>query len=377
MEIIAREGTTWTRPTWAPTTPKLLYDGKKLYAVNLVGSGPGRDVARLYWRDSDGWHEGANITPVYQPATILLDSGGHINLFCTESGLRGCHWRSIKPGDVTAFEQVPLAEPEKFAFGYLGIGSCEDMLVLVGLDTQYAMWIALKPSSSEPWDAPRPLAPSRLGEIPRISPVYPVVMPERERVHVVYSNCPDGGEGNTYNRVQYALLDIRQDRVVRRDVIADGPLGEVTYEQDALLSPDGTLYVLYTAGVYKYSERRNDIEGRKGLYCAVLRPGQHWFIRRLSDNPSWGQLCAGPGGDVHVFSESRHFVSRNRGKSWEEAGPRAPDPAGQAFYVIKANSGSVVDGAARMLLAERLGGPLPAGASPFILKYAQVDLSSP
>src|SRR5262249_56318918 len=68
VETITCDGTTWTASTWAYTTPKLLWDGARAYAVALVGDGPGKDVARVYWRDTTGWHAGGGGRPRDPPA---------------------------------------------------------------------------------------------------------------------------------------------------------------------------------------------------------------------------------------------------------------------------------------------------------------------
>src|SRR4051812_5642754 len=88
-EAIDTEGCKWVSPTWGYSTPKLLYDGKQLYAVGLVGAGTDDCVARVYWRDGSGWHRGADLSPVYQPATMVLDSLGRIYVFTTSRFTRG------------------------------------------------------------------------------------------------------------------------------------------------------------------------------------------------------------------------------------------------------------------------------------------------
>src|SRR3954466_8369471 len=110
QERITRDGTPWVASTWGYSTPKLLFDGKRLFAVALVGSGIHHDVARLYWRDVDDaageWKRGVDLSPVYQPATILLDDQGFVHVFSTELGVRGFHWRSRRAGEVSAFDPV-------------------------------------------------------------------------------------------------------------------------------------------------------------------------------------------------------------------------------------------------------------------------------
>jgi len=378
METITQEGTTWTASTWAYNTPKLLFDGKRVYAVGLVGGGPDRDVARLYWREKD-WHKGADITPVYQPATILLDSKGHINLFCTDRGQRAYHWRSVRAGDVTQFEQIELRESEKFGYGYLGAGRRGEMMVLAGLDNRYAMWLAIRPSLSRPWEKPRLLAPSQREQAPWQCPLYPVVMPDGRRVHVVYSNCPDGSVHNTYNRVEHALFDVRQGRVARRDIIAEGPVGEMTYGLDALQGPDGTIFVLYMAGVYAYGQKRKDIDQRRGLYCAVLHPGKEWKSHPITTSTGTGQLYRDPGGRLHVFESTstgtRHYWSADQGQTWKSSdGEMAWSRVGYFLYIIKPNSGSMADGKMRAIQSTVLTRPPSGSDSRYGLDYIEMSI---
>ncbi|MCC6442209.1 MAG: hypothetical protein IT210_02000 [Armatimonadetes bacterium] len=372
MESITREGTTWTASTWGYNSPKLLYDGKRLFAVSLAGGGPDHDAARLYWRDAEGWHPGAAITPIYQPATILLDSEGHINLFCTDRGKRGYHWRSVRAGDVSEFRETTLTEPERFGYGYLGTGRGKKMIALTGLDQDYRMWLAYKRSPGSPWSRPYLLAPSQRRVAPWQCPLYPVVMPEGNKIHVIYSNCPDGSVHNTYNKVEYALFDTGTKRVIRRDIVAEGPVGEMTYGLDALLDGDGSLYVLYMSGVYAYGEKREDGDRRKGLYCAALRSGGRWESRRITGSSGTGQLYSAPDGRLYVYestaSDTLRYISADHGQSWRADGP-AWSGIGYFLYILKPNSGSA--GGGRLLAVQSV--PLPAGGgSRYGLDYIEL-----
>jgi hypothetical protein len=347
VEAITRDGTTWTASTWAYTTPKLLWDGARAYAVALVGEGPGKDVARLYWRNTTGWHAGADVQPVYQPATLLLDDEGHVHLFCTDRGRRGYHWRSVRPADVTAFTQVALPGAEKFAYGYLGAGRDGATLALAGLDRDYSMWIAVKRGAAA-WTRPRLLARSESARPPVKSPLYPVVIPRGDEVDVVFSHTSDGSTQNTYDRVEHALYDAAAGRVVRHEVIAEGPVGEITYGLDALRAADGSLYALYMAGLRKYGEERADRERRQGLYCAALRPGSSgWSVSRVTSSTGTAQLCQSPDGNLHVFESTsggtRHHLSTDGGRTWSPAPSEVAWSQGAFLYVLKPNSGSVQD----------------------------------
>jgi hypothetical protein len=379
VERISLDGSTWTSATWGYTSPKLLYDGGRVYAVNMVGAGPGKDVARLYWRDAGGWHTGADISPMYQPATMLLDAAGHINVFVTETAGPVHHWRSLRPRDVTEFAEVPVPRPESFRYGYLGVGTDGKMIALCGVDETYSMWFAVKPSVDRPWRRPRRIVPSQKATPPWTSPVYPVVIPDGNVVHVIYSNSPDGGVHNTYNRVEHVACDMRTGRVAHREVVAEGPVGEMTYGVDALKGSDGTLYALYEAGAYVYGGKRPDISERAGLFCAALRPGGVWERVRITPTPGNGQLFLDSVGTLHAFlttsTNTLHFVSSDSGRAWAPAAdPVAWDGSGAFLYVMKPSSGSVITDTVRGVQAEARATPPPGGKSQYPLDYLELRL---
>jgi hypothetical protein len=351
-EVITDQGTTWTAATWGYTSPKLLWDGKRAYAINLIGKGPGEDVAKVYWRDDQGWHEGATISPVYQPATILLDEQGRVNVFCTKLGERGYHWRGTTAGQVKNFEPVELNAPETFAFGYLGVGRSGNITALVGLDKSYRMWIEIK-KGDEPWSAPVLLADSQTVTLPKMSPVYPIVWPDENGVDVVYSSSPDGGVHNTYNRVEWARFDLKTNHVIKRQVVSQGPVGEMTYGLDAVRLPDGRMAVLLMQGLYVYGTG-TDIEQRRGLWVATQSEG-NWNYSRVTESTGTAQLWIGADKLWHVYESSssgaRDHVSSDGGKTWKLQAEKLWE-AGGFLYVMKANSGSVMDGVLRAVQAE-------------------------
>lgn len=375
VETITTSGTTWTASTWGYNTPKLLYDGHKLYAVALVGRGPKKDVARLFWRDAFGWRQGADLAPVYQPATILLDAEGHINVFCTNSGERGLHWRSKRPGDVREFEEIALPDAAKFGYGYLGVGRRQNLLALAGLDNQYRMWITTKASADTPWRAPALLADSLLGPPPRRSPVYPVVLPDEHGVHVVYSNSPDGSTHNTYNRVEYAFFDPAKGRVARHETIVEGPIGEMTYGLDALNDPDGGVSVIYFAGIPVYGPPQTDQQARRGIYFAHRDPAGGWTVHRVTASTGTAQLHRDGDGALSIFESTSAGYFRHRssdgGKSWKRDASVAWD-GGAFLYLIKPNSGSSPDPAVRGVQSRLLPAPNRLGVR-YVLEYVELS----
>lgn len=351
-EVITNTGVPQTGHTWGYSSPKALYDGERVYAVSLHGTDLYHARMQLHWRDVAGWHEGATLEPVYQPATMLLDGEGHINVFCTGVGTRAYHWRSVRPRDVTAFAQVELPQPELFRFGYLGVGTDGRQIALAGLDGGYNLWLATKASPEAPWSEAYQLAEGKAG-LPtgNDAPCYPMIVPEGEQVHIVYSVCPDGSVHNTYNRVIYACYDTRERRVVRQDMVAESPAGIVTYGLDALRAPDGTLHVLHMGHIHSYGEKPEGEDARKGLYLATLPPDGEWTTVRVTESTGTAQLFLAPDGRLHViesrYEGARDHVSTDGGRTFRLlGGPIGPGPAG-FLYVIKANSGSVMDGVVR------------------------------
>lgn len=351
-ELVTSTGVSQTGHTWGYNSPKALYDGERVYAVSIHGPDLYHAQMQLHWREATGWHDGATLAPVYQPATLLLDGEGHINVFCTGAGTRAYHWRSVRPHDVTAFVEVELPQPELFRFGYLGVGTDGRQMALAGLDGGYNLWLAVKSSVADPWSEACQLAAGRTG-LPtgNEAPCYPIVMPDGEQVHMVYSMCPDGSVHNTYNRVVYACFDTRQRRLVRQDVVAESRAGIMTYGLDALRASDGTLYALYMGHIHVYGEKPEGEDARKGLYLARRSPGGEWSTVRVTDSTGTAQLFLAPGGILHViesrYEGARDHVSTDGGRTFRLLeDPVGPGPAG-FLYIIKGNSGSFVDGVVR------------------------------
>jgi hypothetical protein len=348
VEVISGTGVSETGHTWGYSSPKLLYDGQQAYAVALHGPDMYHAHAQVYWRDAAGWHEGAAIEPVYQPPTILLDGEGHINVFCTSAGIRGYHWRSAKPHDVTAFAEVELPTPEIFRFGYLGVGTDGTRMALAGLDGSYSMWLTVKPLAEAAWTEPYPIAGGTTGAATgNTGPCYPVVIPAGDQVHVIYSVSPDGSVHNTYNRVAYACFDTRQRKITRQDVVAESPPGVMTYGLDALRAPDGTLYSLHFAHVYVYGDKPEGADALKGIYLATLPPGGEWRSVKVTDSTGTAQLFREAGGALHVIESrsdgARDHVSTDGGQTFGLLETPAWPGSGGFLYVVKANSGSVMD----------------------------------
>jgi hypothetical protein len=372
IETISETGPSWTGHTWGYTSPKLLYDGSRTYAVGLIGPDSGHSHIQVYWRDGAGWYAGAKLEPVYQPSTLLLDGAGHTNVFCTSAGIRAYHWRSDKPHDVTAFTEVPLPQPELFRFGYLGVGTDGKQLALAGLDGGYNLWLAVKPSLDAPWGEAHQIATGKTGDpTGNVGPCYPVVMPAGDQVHLVYSVSPDGSVHNTYNKVVYACFDTRQQKVTRQHTIARSTPGVMTYGLDALRGPDGTLYSLYFGHVYVYGAKPEGEDALRGLYLAVLRPGGQWRAAKVTDSTGTAQLFHSPDGTLHVLESTsagtRDYASTDGGRSFGAAVHAWPG-AGGFLYVVKASSGSVVDGVVRGAQSE-----FPGGGAGSRLQYVKYD----
>jgi hypothetical protein len=354
VETVSPDGATWVASTWGYNTPKLLFDGKKVYALGLAGTDLDHCVARLFWRDESGWHRGADLTPVYQPATILLDSKGYIYLFTTARASRGYCWRSKEPGEVDQFEQVPLTEPEKFAYGYLGAAIDGDRVMLAGLDPQYNMWLTVRESADAKWDAPMLIASGQKDHVPWDSAVYPMLLPDADGVDVVYSNSPDGGVHNTYNRVEISRIDWKSRKVIAHETIAQGPVGEDTYGLDALKLKDGTIHVLYFAGLHVYGDVAPDIDQRRGLFCATRLPSGQWKSVRVTTDTGTSQFFHDPKSDrLWVLQTdtigAAGFYSDDRGEHWKAASSPIFSAPGQFLHILKPTSGSLCDDRLRAL----------------------------
>jgi hypothetical protein len=369
VETITTDSTPWVASTWGYSTPKLLWDGAKLYAIALVSSGIDHDVARVYWRDEKGWHRGADLSPVYQPGTMVLDGDGHINVFTTSRGGRAFHWRSTSAGDVTHFDAVEMSAPEKFGYGYLGAGSDGKTIALCGLDSNYTLWISTR-RGSQPWATPVPLVAGQVAALPRTASTYPIVMPGGDKVDIVFSNSPDGGIHNTYNRVEHIAYDVARGKILFHETIAEGPIGEMTFGLDALRTNDGSIHVLYFGGLHVYGEKQPGIAERRGLFIATLRAeGIH--RKKISDDTGTAQLAEDEQGRVHALQTTstgtRHFGPAS------DASSMIWDVPGAFLQVIKRQSGSVVDGTFRVIQTQ-ISADAKASQPKYTLQYLEGQL---
>ncbi len=378
VETITSQGTGWVCSTWGYNTPKLVYDGKRSYAIGLV-DGPGGRVAQLYARGPAGWTAGATFSPVHQPATILLDDHGCINVFSSDLTTGAHHWRSATAGDVNNFATIPIPDARKFRYGYLGVGTDGHRLALAGLDSNYSMWLAVKPSFEAAWNSPCLVARGQQQVQPWDAPVYPIVMPDAGGVHIIYSNCPDGGIHNTYDKVQYLYFDNATRQVTTREIVAQGPLGTITFGLDALFADDGTVYALYFTGLYVYGEKPSGDAQPHGVYCAVrLAPGK-WRTTKVTDSTGAAQLFRDPDGTLHVLQSTPTgivgFSSTDGGRSWKPAKRQVVSPAVGAFlYVVKANSGSVIDRTVRAIHSHLLPEAVTHGNQRHALEFITITL---
>jgi hypothetical protein len=370
IETITHDGTPWVASTWGYNTPKLLFDGNKVYAVALVGSGIDHDVARLYARDEAGhWRRGADLAPVYQPATLLLDDRGFINVFTTRHMDRACAWRSRRPGDVSAFDPVSLPKPEQFGYGYLGVGRSGSLVALAGLDHDYAMWLTVKRSFDAPWEAPIKIADSQKAHRPWTSPVYPIVLPDpaHRAVDVVFCSSPDGGIHNTYDRVELARINL-SDGSTKVSTVAHGPVGEMTFGMDAVRTSDGAIHIIYMSGLHVYGAVQPDEQKRHGVFCASSHDGTNWSIARVSESTGTSQLSRRPDDALMMFQTTSVgtdvFRSRDDQSDWKKDPAPIWTSPGAFLYVIKANSGSVMGDFVRAVQSQ----PIP-DAPPDGVKY--------
>jgi hypothetical protein len=379
-ETITARTTDWTRSTWGTHTPRALWDGRRAYAEALIGMNIKNEVACIYSRGPSGWSAAAHISPTYQPPTLLLDAQRYIHAFTTTGGIIGHHWRSVRPRDVSRFEEVPLPEPEKFGYGYLGVGTDGKRLVLVGSEKDtWTSYLTLQPSPAEPWTKPVALQPKVQDAHGEVIALYPTVIVAGDLIHVIYI---DYRLGKTYSGSRYVCFDMRKHAVVERHTIVSAPVAEYTAKCDALLGRDGKLRVLYTGGEVAVSGEKIEpgIETRNGFFLATRQgPGQ-WEVRKVGPSAGqFGQLFERTDGRLYVVQSpwdggvAKLLQSDDGGRSWASAeGPTWPTP-GEGPCVIKANSGSVMDDTLRAVQSPK-DASAPKGTSPYGLEFIQLDL---
>ena len=340
-------GHSWVSPYWGYNTPKIVSDGTCYYTEGLWGMVPDQAEGRLYKWDGTAWHAGAHLPDIYQPATLLLDSEKRLIVIHTRKERPAVFLRAREPRTADHFEALP-APPDMVNAYYVGAAIRTNTLYFAYLMTpSYTMYLAKLDLNSLKWTPSSVVCEGQVAHKPKTAWTYSILVPTDAGLHFVASNCPDGGEGNTYNQVWYLFYPAGAMQPTVREMVAECPMGHFAYGTDIVVDASGLVHVSYLWNKRVYGEGMPPGSPAEGTYHA-------W---RAPDAGGWRREYLGPTAITGFFVWQDGLlviVPRNRtlvplkwvgGEAgWKELTPLCDAkqiPAGPSFMdVISTSSGS-------------------------------------
>lgn len=347
---IAR-GHSWVSPFWGYSTPKILCDAKAYYTAGLWGAKPDSAEGVLYRYDGSGWREGAHLSGIYQPPTMVLDKQGRLIVLHTEQLNPVRVYRSKAPGGIDALERLPSPPDMKNAY-YIGTAIREDILFLAYIVVpDYSMFLTTLDLRSLQWTPSRLLCQGQVERKPKTAWTYPILYPAADGLHLAASNSPDGGEGNTYNQVWYLFYPNGAQEPSIREVVAETPVGHISYAMDFAVDNAGIRHLLFMWNQRSYGEPLPPESPPMGIYDAWREP----------ETGKWQRVRLAPLGIAGFFESEKGLMAAatpNNRLSWEgpqagwkEAGTlfdssHAPGPAGFLDVISRASGSDTRNGIA-------------------------------
>ncbi|NUM56588.1 MAG: hypothetical protein HUU46_23400 [Candidatus Hydrogenedentes bacterium] len=253
VEEVAR-GDSWVSPYWGYCAPKIAFDGSAYYTVGLWGDSPETSHGVVYKRRDGGWVKGAELAGVYQPPLVLLDASGRVIVVYNQWEKPIIILRGKTPGAIDDFETLPPHPDMTNAF-YPGVAIRGDTLYFAFCSTpSYTMYISSLDLATLTWS---PLATMQEGQVetkPKTAWTYPILVPDEQGVHVIATNCPDGGDENSYNIVWYLYYRIGEVAPALRERVAESPVGNIAYATDMTVDASGQVHVMHMYNVHKYGD---------------------------------------------------------------------------------------------------------------------------
>ncbi len=340
---IAR-GHSWVSPYWGYSSPKIVNDGNACYTAGLWGDEPDTSYGVLYKYDGVAWHEGAHLSDIYQPVTLALDKQGRLLAAYTEQLQPVRIYRSKVPGNIQDLERLPGPPDMKNAY-YIGFAVREEVLYLAYLVTpEYSMFLATLNLASLEWTPSRLVCAGQVEHNPKTAWTYPILYPAEDGLHLVASNAPDGGEGNTYNQVWYLFYPHGAQEPSLRELVAETPMGHLSYALDFALDTDGTRHTLLLWNQRKYGDPLPPDSPPAGLYHAWRDDASRSWPRSRLLPDGYGGFFVSKTGLTAVSASNKTFVWQGPRGGWKDGGPlwqesQAPGPPG-FFDVLSPASGS-------------------------------------
>ena len=356
-------GHSWVSPYWGYNTPKIVCDGTAYYTAGIWGAF-GKAEGVVYRHNGVDWRPGARLPGIYQPATLLVDPAGRLIVAHTRVSAPVRLLRAKTPGSIDDFEQLP-APPDMTEAYYIGVAIRGERLSIAYLSgTTGTMHLAQLDLATTVWGPSRVVQQGQVASKPKTAWTYPILVPSREGLHLAASNSPDGGDGNTYNRVWYLFYPDGAEEPAVREEVFECPVGHVAFAMDMTVSGDGTVHVVYLGNQRVYGEPLPEGAPPAGSYHA-------W---RSSSTGRWHRGKVEAGGILGFYDDGRRvqLVGQRAGAfvplTWEQSTRERVEgeplcklsavPAGPSFVdVISPASGSDVSGGVALvsdgLLPER------------------------
>jgi hypothetical protein len=347
---------TWVSPYWGYNTPKIVFDGSAYYTVGMRGPSPDEAEGIVYKYVDGTWIETARLPGIYQPPTLLLDSQRRLIVLFTRNLKPVAIWRAKHPGDTGDFDVLPPPGDMPNAY-YIGVAidgaAIHLAYVRAYLDVprggqDYSMLYTRLDLDTLTWTPSHLVQAGQATTKPKTAWTYPVLVPGADGLHMIASNSPDGGEGNTYNRVEYLFYPRGSTQPSVREVVAEGTIGHATYGYAMTVGADGTVHVLHLWNQAGYGPALPAGSASPGVYHSWRPPGQvAWQHQPINwVNPRFYN----DGRDVFAVGmkdkalQIRQWLPRTASWSAAEVLCTAESvPAGPAFMdVLRASSGSVM-----------------------------------
>jgi hypothetical protein len=340
---IAR-GHSWVSPYWGYSSPKIVCDGKAYYTAGLWGAKPDQAEGVLYRYDGVAWRAGARFPNIYQPITLALDREGRLIAAYTEQLKPVNLWRSKSPGGVDALDRLPSPADMKNAY-YIGIAIRDELLYLAYISTpEYSMFLATLNLTTQEWSPSRLVCRAQVEHKPKTAWTYPILYPAKEGLHFVASNSPDGGEGNSYDRVWYLFYPAGVQEPSIREVVAETPMGHISYATDFATDASGVCHVVYMWNQRSYGDPLPPDSPPAGIYHAWRDPEAGIWRRDLLMPAGNAGFYESDQGLMAATTSNRVFLWTGAQEGWKDRdalcdAARMPDPPG-FFDVISRASGS-------------------------------------
>lgn len=261
-------GHSWVSPYWGYSTPKIVCDGEAFYTAGLWGDAPETASGMVYKYDGKRWIEGARLPNIYQPATLLLDSMGRLIIIHNMQEKPVVILRAREKGNANDFDSLP--PPPDMANGYYLGAAIRGELVYLAYSTipSYSMFLAQLDLETLKWTPSALLSKGQTETVPKIAWTYPILVPDGNGLHIAVSNCPDGGDGNTYNKVWYLNIPAGSNAPAISELVAETPIGHNSYAMDTSVDNEGDVHILHMWNSRKYGGPLPEGSPDAGVYHA-------------------------------------------------------------------------------------------------------------